>query len=555
MKKVLIYIAIAASTLSFSACSDFLDEENKSGLTADTFYKTEAGAEALINSCYTPMRFWYGKERGYSITELGTDIFTGAQGCSEPELQYYNNSLQGSSATMQELWERLYSALNSCNTAIKRIPNSELKSTLKPVRVAEARFLRAFYLWHIVETWGDVVLSTDEVTAPSNVAVRSSVDDFYKVIKEDLLAAIADLPNTSSEYGRVNKAVAEAFYARICLYLKDYDGALTYATNVIDNYDYELAPKYWDLIDMATYQNQKEAIFVCNYSSNDMYNKSIIEGPDGKDLTIRDGGNNAHMFWVVVYDQVSDKDGKKPVVRSIEYGRPFNRYMPTLFYLDLFNEDIDSRYEGSFQQVWICNQATNYVQPGDTAILFTKKSISKEIEESKNYVIFDRDSIYHSNGAVKIRNWGTTFQKFYDPTRATTGTQSSSRDAYVIRLAEMYMIAAEAELYRNHAGDAAGYINKLRRRAAKEGKENEMEISAADVTIDFILDERAREFGGEQFRWFDLKRTGKLLERVKTYNHDAASNIQSHHLVRPIPQSQLDAIINKDEFKQNNGYN
>ena len=57
-------------------------------------------------------------------------------------------------------------------------------------------------------------------------------------------------------------------------------------------------------------------------------------------------------------------------------------------------------------------------------------------------------------------------------------------------------------------------------------------------------------WGGEQQRWFDLKRTGKLLERVKAYNPDAKVNIKEHHLLRPIPQTQLDAIINKEEFGQ-----
>jgi hypothetical protein len=148
-----------------------------------------------------------------------------------------------------------------------------------------------------------------------------------------------------------------------------------------------------------------------------------------------------------------------------------------------------------------------------------------------------------------------TFKKFYDPTRPNSNYQSSARDAQVIRLAEMYLIAAEAEMYLGNTNEAAEYINNVRRRAAKPGKETSMEITVADVNIDFILDERAREFGGEQFRWFDIKRTGKLLERVQAHNHDAASNIASYHLVRPIPQSQLDAVTNKNDFKQNPGYN
>ena len=70
----------------------------------------------------------------------------------------------------------------------------------------------------------------------------------------------------------------------------------------------------------------------------------------------------------------------------------------------------------------------------------------------------------------------------------------------------------------------------------------------------FLLEERARELCGEQIRWFDLKRTNKLIEYVRLYNMDAKDNIQDYHMLRPIPQSQLDAITNKEEFKQNPGY-
>lgn len=87
---------------------------------------------------------------------------------------------------------------------------------------------------------------------------------------------------------------------------------------------------------------------------------------------------------------------------------------------------------------------------------------------------------------------------------------------------------------------------------AWDGKEAAMEITAAEVNIDFILDERARELVGEGHRWFDLVRTNKLIDRVKAHNLDAMNNIQSYHVLRPIPLDQIDRT--EGGYSQNPGY-
>jgi hypothetical protein len=118
----------------------------------------------------------------------------------------------------------------------------------------------------------------------------------------------------------------------------------------------------------------------------------------------------------------------------------------------------------------------------------------------------------------------------------------------------LYLIAAEAQINLGNKGKAAEYITKLRERATIPGHEAEMAVTDADMTIDFILEERARELAGEQLRWFDLKRTGKLGSTINAHNPDAAKNFQSFHTVRPIPQDQIDAVTNKAEFTQNPNY-
>ncbi len=102
--------------------------------------------------------------------------------------------------------------------------------------------------------------------------------------------------------------------------------------------------------------------------------------------------------------------------------------------------------------------------------------------------------------------------------------------------------------------EGAKFINVVRKRAAWPGKEAAMELQSASLTIDAILDERALELGGERLRWADLKRTGKLIERVKLHNPLGRPNIQEKHLLRPIPADMIDRLTNKNEFPQNPGY-
>jgi starch-binding outer membrane protein, SusD/RagB family len=228
--------------------------------------------------------------------------------------------------------------------------------------------------------------------------------------------------------------------------------------------------------------------------------------------------------------------------------------MPTLFLLNLFNEKADSRYAASFKQVWLCNNlktAPAGMKLGDTAVVCSKYIVDPA---GKSYRVYDRNVSYNADETGKDRTHYVSLQKFDDPTRPSMNEEESARDAFVIRLAEMYLIAAEAQFNLSNSSKAAEYINVIRKRAAIPGHEAEMVITDADISLDFILDERARELAGEQLRWFDLKRTGKLGDHIAKDNPDAAKNFQPFHMLRPIPQDQIDAVTNKSVFIQNPNY-
>jgi hypothetical protein len=295
---------------------------------------------------------------------------------------------------------------------------------------------------------------------------------------------------------------------------------------------------------MDNLQN-KEVVWAVNYMKNlvfdDRVDASLYPGGHPR------GAHNGHLMFGMKYD---DLPGMQ---RDIANGRPFNRYMPSLFLLNLFNEKADSRYAATFKQAWLCNNlktAPAGMKLGDTAVVCSKYIVDAT---GKNYRVYDRNTTYNSDEGGKDRTHYVSLQKFDDPTRAATGEEESARDAFVIRLAEMYLIAAEAQFNLSNSSKAADYINAIRKRAAIPGHEAEMQISAADISLDFILDERARELVGEQLRWFDLKRTGKLADRIKK-SPDVAKNFQPFHVLRPIPQDQIDAVTNKTEFTQNIGY-
>jgi hypothetical protein len=139
--------------------------------------------------------------------------------------------------------------------------------------------------------------------------------------------------------------------------------------------------------------------------------------------------------------------------------------------------------------------------------------------------------------------------KYWDPTRPQVNETRGNKDFIVFRLGETYLIAAEALMMAGKTSEALDYFNAIRNRAARSGVD--FTVTGEELNLDMILDERARELAGEMHRWFDLIRTGKALEHIRAYSANG-QGIQEHHLLRPIPQNEIDRL--EVPIEQNPGY-
>lgn len=545
MKTYIKYIPLLGLAALLS-CTKDLQEYNPAGSTAQSLFTTPEGIEAGVNGIYTYNRYFYGKEEGHGLMEMGTDIWTnaannnnsGANGIfPQLSLTTYQGLTTDNVWVKNRMWQQCYAAVNLANNVMKYLPSSGVNAARQRELEGETRFLRAWYYYHLVESFGPVPLQLEPTETILTTATRTPVDDVYNQILQDLQFAVTAIPTTTTEYGRVTRPAAEAFLAKVYLTRGRNQEASNYAKKVITGYSYRLLPTYANLWTITNQQNT-EVLWAVNYSTN---------------LAFNAGSNVSHTLYLMEYNT---QPGMK---RDVANGFPNVRYMPTRFLLNLFDETNDSRYNASFKSAWFANETDATKRPagmnvGDTAILTTKYPVTAAFRSSKRYRIYDLNDMYKADGTPNDRFHYVSLRKFDDPTRATDATTESARDANILRLGEVYLLAAEAQLNLGKKDSAAYYLNEVRTRAAVPGRQANMRVAAADVTLDFILDERARELAGEQVRWFDLKRTNKLVERVKKYNPDAAPNIQPFHVVRPIPQSEIDAVTNKGEFRQNDGY-
>jgi hypothetical protein len=539
----------SAIMLGTASCSDLLKENVISSISND-YIATTPGFIAATNAAYTPLRAYYATERGISMSEYGTDIYSAGADGSYKGFHFYDSQLTSSVDILAELWDQTYKGINTINAVIDRAPAvTGLSDAVKSQRVGEMKYLRAHYYFILVQQFGPLDLRLKETTGPTKTATRATEQAVYKQIEADLLAAIPVLENkkASSDYGRATKAAAENLLAKVYLTrasskfaeATDYANAATLCNNVINNYGFKLLPDFDQVFDQANQIND-EVIFAVQYTSDPLTNGFI----DNQ-------GNKLHLYFGMQYDV------QPGMQRDVANGRPFKRLKPTSYLLNtVFADRVnDTRYKKTFKDTWLSNKPGTYnttfdgtkatvtFKAGDTTIYIPGYEMSLAERTAKKYQVL----------VPSLYNYALfpTLKKFFDPLRPDMTYENGSRDYFVHRLADTYLMLAEASVKLGKQADAVAAINAVRVRAAAPGKTEQMKVTSVDMNL--IMEERARELAGEQTRWVDLKRWGNLVERVKQYNVDAAANVSDKHYVRPIPQKQVDLSENGG-FPQNAGY-
>ncbi|MBV8255889.1 MAG: RagB/SusD family nutrient uptake outer membrane protein [Chitinophaga sp.] len=570
MKKIFLFTCILATGFIFSGCKKMLEEQPHGVLTPD-FYKSTQGLNAALTASYAGTRTIWGCEDYFSLTTPATDEFMrGNDGNSDMFL--LAPSYQATDGKGNALWNNCYTYINTCNAVIQFAPDvTGIKDDLKKRMVAEAKFLRANYYFVLVQLWGDVTLSTKFNAVPSTSAKRDPMADVYNSIIQDLKDAIVDLPlsprTKGIDPGRASVVAAKHVLAKVYLARAgskakqgtDYQDAYTTAMDVINNAGaagVSLLPDFGSVFAEGN-ENSNEVLWAVQHTSSLAYNGSPNQDNRTPDNML------VHLF-VPQYEKV---DGMQ---RDIADGRPYIRTIPTLWLIDtIFKERVnDTRYSKTFQTVWYCNNANSipkWPNPlpagapagavaggpkfklGDTAIYLPQGPRTAAQIAAAPYTLIP-SSQYNPR-------MGPALSKYVDTKRSDMNAPSI-RPVIAYRLAETYLIAAEALLMDGRVADAVPYVNAIRERAAyPTGNKALMDITAADLNLDFILDERSRELAGENVRWLDLVRTGQLEVRIKKHTPDCRANFQSpKNLLRPIPQDQINAVSTGPAYGQNPGW-
>ena len=534
----------------FSCSKSRLVEDVSGILTADLLYVNKAGFENGLNGLHFQVRRYRSGNTLNDINNImnmqaviGVDNAYG--NWRETNLDVYNlwGVLNQPGVThLSRVFGWLYETINAANTLIDRSdkPGIDWTESEKARIVAEARLIRAWAYRHLTYLWGDVPLTLTE-SRGDNIRTdwqRTPKEEVWQAMEADLLFAAANLPDIGGSDIRLMKGTAQHLLAELYLTMREYQKAKTEATKVITNSNYRLITARYGLnasrpgtpfTDMFIEGNSKrsqgntEALWV-------IQNELNVNGGEGNTM-MRRSWVNRYYSWTI--------GGRAPIVVSVDNGgRGIGRLSPTRFALSLYSPGDDRGSVYAWRYFYIINNPNpNGIPTGTNPRTGQPYKLGDTLFMNST-----------SNETLSQANWPSTRKWDNAQPAPLDVVDREYNDQVFLRSAETYLLLAEANFRLGDMQGAADAINVLRNRAKATP------ITAADVTLDFILDERSRELFSEEDRRYALLRAGKWFDRTKAYNKIAGSRIALRDTLFPIPQNVIDANLTLP-MRQNPGFN
>jgi len=547
------YIKIGLAFLlmgTVTGCDDFLDEELKSELApTNTFTSTygfevgSAGLYAITRAEYNTWgeedAYMHGNACAYEALHVATDIVE-AINSNASLTAFADLKLTSEERFVRSYWEWAYSLIASSNLImVYSEKNTNWDSPTDKERFqAEARFFRAYAYRTLIYLYGDVPYVETILYDFRLDFTRTPKDEVLGHIIDDLVFATKHLPDNPDKVkdGKLTKWAAYHLLSEMYLLQKEYVLAEEAALEVINS-------KYYDLM--------KTRYGVNKDKSGDVFSDLFVEFNQNR------GSGNKESIWVLQLEYNAIGGG----TRSTDWTR--RAWTPNYAGLTGFIR-ADSlggtgRAEIMPMKWWVGTQGTN--ADGNYPGIFSANDIrNSNYNIKRNWYYNDPSnaSLYGKKCNITEQTWMSTktlypaLVKFFARVSQPEDT-GGFKDRMKFRLAETYLLLAEAYLGQNEPQKAADAVNIVRRRASAP------DINADDMTMDELLDERIRELVGEESRRFTLVRTETIVERATTYNEKVKKRIEedpnnkNQLLLWPIPQTIIDSNRGA-EFPQNPGY-
>ncbi len=500
--KIKSLLITAVVILSLSACKkSFVDITPMGQFLTANYYVDQTQAFGALVGVYDPIRKNSGGfENMITMMNAGSDDnFAGGGGATDGAgIQGFSNYTLTPQIMPGSFWNEHYQGIFRANTLLQKLPNTTMDATLKTRYVAETKALRALYYFNLVRMFKNIPLLLEPLTATNMYAVTQATPaEVYTHIEKDLTEAMAVLPSTVSattEAGRFTKGAAQALLGKVYLY--ENKGSLAAAQFAEVNgtpggtsiYGFKLLANFSDLWVVANKFNA-ESVFEVGHSS---------------------AGNSDWGFWG------SGRDEGNTVNQMIgprSYSRPSNSIAPALPSGWSFNPFTQDFYDA------IKND------PRFKATVFDMKAL--KAAGQADYIEGYQNTGYFIN----------KFLPRQSDVRTGGGTQELNfkQDTYVIRLADTYLM--EAEALGSTGSRAQALLDAVRARVG---------LASVPVSLSAIKAERRLELAGEGHRWFDLVRWGDAASKLSARGFAAGKNE-----IFPIPFSELQGT----KLVQNPGYN